>query len=37
MADAPGYGRAMVSKEFQLLVKYRPWKLRDQEKTWEQR
>jgi len=27
----------MVTKEFQFLVEHKRWKLKDNEKTWEQR
>jgi len=27
----------MVTKEFELLVEHKRWKLQDQEKSWEQR
>ncbi|MGA7632459.1 MAG: hypothetical protein WCB11_16990 [Terriglobales bacterium] len=29
--------RGMVTKEFQLLVEHKRWKVTGQEKTWEQR
>ena len=38
VADAPRRWslRPVVTEEFQLLVEHERWKLKDQEKTWEQ-